>query len=405
MTRRELLALVATLPYAARLAAQTRATGQMRVAVSPTHGLLIEPGGTLKSWWNTNGATADEEVQAHDALGLGRTGSIYPHTLYPVAGVSNVVAAAAGGGASFAVVADGRVFAWGAPGSGLLGTTSLAEYEEQAQPRSATNTPTPIAVRFDAVDVSCTNAHALALSRAGTVYAWGTGSTGQLGIGPLPSVNFKTRSARVMSYVPYPVLVPELTGVTAIATGRGHSLALLEDGTVRAWGLNRSGQLGDGTAINRDRPVAVRGVANAVAIACGVDFSVAVLANGTVMQWGNAVLTSDVHSTPALVTGARGVRSVVAGLSHVAAITQTGDVMTWGVSTHYEPGRGPNGTIFTPGLVKGPTAARSIAASTNQTIVVTESGRIWTWGHVRKWTGGIYGQSPILLWLEGLEYS
>lgn len=252
MTRREMLALMATLPFAARLTAQTRATGQLRIAVALTHGLLIEPAGTLKSWWNPATTTADEEVEADPALGLGRNGLVYPHTLYPVAGISNVVAAAAGPGSSFAVVADGRVLAWGRQAQGLLGTTPLAEYEERAQPLPPTNTPTPVAVRFDAVNVSHVYDHVLALTRTGTVYAWGNGSKGQLGIGPLPTVNFKHRSARVMPDVPYPVLIRDLTDVTAIATGNGHSLALLKDGTVRAWGENTQGQLGDGSTINRE---------------------------------------------------------------------------------------------------------------------------------------------------------
>lgn len=407
MTRREILALIATLPMATRLLGQTRATAQLRVAVAPTHGLLIEPTGTLKSWWNPSAGSADEEVDAHNALGLGHNRPVYPHTLYPVVGISNVVAAAAGGGTSFAVVADGRVFAWGTQAQGLLGTTPLAEYEERAQPRAATSTPMPIAVRLDAVDVSFTSDHTLALTRTGTVYAWGNGSKGQLGIGPLPTVNFKGRSARVMPDVPYPVLVRELTGVKAIAAGAGHSLALLGDGTVRAWGDNARGQLGDGTTINRDRPVVVKGVTNAVAIAAGSSFSLAVRADGTVMEWGGGIQTGDARTrhTPALVVGARGVRSAVAGLWNVAAITQTGDVMTWGESAHFETGRGVQGSL-PPGLVKGPIGARSLASATNQTIVVTESGRIWTWGHVRPWTrpgGGGYAQSPILLWIDGLD--
>jgi alpha-tubulin suppressor-like RCC1 family protein len=408
MTRREVLALLTALPAAVRLTSQTRATGQLRFAVAHTHGLLIEPAGTLKSWMNDASATADVETEAHNALGLGRAGPIYQHTLYPVAGISNVVAAAAGAGTSFAVVADGRIFAWGTQAGGLLGTTPLAEYEERAQPRPATNTPTPVAVRFDAVNVVSTSDHVLALTRTGTVYAWGSGSKGQLGIGPLPTVHFKTRSAGVMPEAPYPVLIAGLTGVTAIAAGNGHSLALLNDGTLRAWGQNDRGQVGDGTTINRDRPAAVRGVTNAVAIAAGSYFSLAVLADGTVMEWGAGIQQSDARArtTPALVVGARGVRSAVAGLWNVAAITQTGDVMTWGDSAHYETGRGVQGSL-PPGLVKGPAGARSLASATNQTIVVTESGRIWTWAHVRPWTrpgGGGYSPSPILLWIDGLEY-
>ena len=56
------------------------------------------------------------------------------------------------------------------------------------------------------------------------------------------------------------VPISGLTGVTAIAAGKTYSLALLADGTVRAWGGNGSGQLGDGTTTGRNTPVAVGGL-------------------------------------------------------------------------------------------------------------------------------------------------
>jgi hypothetical protein len=107
-----------------------------------------------------------------------------------------------------------------------------------------------------------------------------------LGIGTLPTVNFKMRSARIENYVPYPVKIPELEGVIAISAGNVHSLALLGDGTVRARGQNKHGQIGEGTFANRDRPLPVPGVRNVVAIAAGGYNSLALLADGTVMEWG-----------------------------------------------------------------------------------------------------------------------
>jgi alpha-tubulin suppressor-like RCC1 family protein len=405
MNRRQALSLLASTPFAARLQAQTRSTAQHRIAIAQTHGLLLAPDGSLKSWGYDVGQGSGEP--AEDKLGLGHSRPIDPHTLYPVAGLTNVVATAAGA-ASYAVLADGRLFAWGPNARGILGTTPLAEFEERAQPRARTSTPTPVAVRFDAVDVSSRGDHVLALARDGSVYAWGYGTSGQLGIGPLPVVNFKTRSARAMPEVPYPVRVADLAGVRAISAGNLHSLALLNDGTVRAWGENKFGQVGDGTTVNRDRPVAVQGVRNAVAIAAGYDFSVAVLSDGTVMQWGNAIHQNQAaRPIPSLLAGVRGIRSAVAGSAHVAALTQTGEIMTWGQTAHYEVGRGSNANPA-PALVKGLTDVKSLAASKSTTTAVLGSGRIMTWGEVRLWTRPGGGQrdlspSPILLWLDGLE--
>lgn len=75
-------------------------------------------------------------------------------------------------------------------------------------------------------------------------------------------------------------------GVKAIAAGRHFSLALLTNGTVMAWGENTFGQLGDGTTVSSDAPVAVAGLSGVTAIAAGAEFSLALLSNGTVMAWG-----------------------------------------------------------------------------------------------------------------------
>jgi alpha-tubulin suppressor-like RCC1 family protein len=409
MTRRKLLGLLAALSCAVRLEAQTRPTGKHRIFLGQMHGLLLSPDGTLQSWSLNQPTMRPHEAQ--DALGLGHNQLGDPYVLRPVPGVNSVVAAAAGTNSSFAVLADGRILAWGSFASGGLGITPLTEFETMAQERGRTNTPTPLAVRFDAVDVACGGGnHVLALTRTRTVYAWGLGSNGQLGIGPLPTVNFKTRSARVMNFVPYPVPVPNLTDVKAVSTGHRHSLALLEDGTVRAWGSNSFGQVGDGTTADRDRPIAVPGVRNAVAISAGDYFSVALLADGTVLEWGANTYADNgkPRLVPVPVKGVSGIRAIAAGNGFVAAITQTGGVMTWGNSTHYETGQGRGGSA--PALLKGIAGAQSIAANTlSVTTVVLASGRILTWGHVRPWVrpdGGAdstLSPNPILLWVDGLE--
>src|ERR1041385_6945783 len=87
------------------------------------------------------------------------------------------------------------------------------------------------------------------------VRAWGDNSTGQLGTG-------MTGGGATA-----PVAVTGLTDVIDVAAGQGFSMALLSDGTVRAWGYNGFGQLGDGTTTNRPSPVVVNGLTGVKAIA------------------------------------------------------------------------------------------------------------------------------------------
>jgi len=80
------------------------------------------------------------------------------------------------------------------------------------------------------------------LRNDGTVWSWGSNGVGQLGDGSV--------TERLT-----PVQVSGLAGVTAIAAGYGHNLALMPDGTVRTWGANLYGALGDGSSNVRSTPV------------------------------------------------------------------------------------------------------------------------------------------------------
>jgi alpha-tubulin suppressor-like RCC1 family protein len=107
-----------------------------------------------------------------------------------------------------------------------------------------------------------------------SVLAWGANQGGQLGDGA-------TERSDV------PVGVSGLSGVTAVSGGADFSLALLSDGTVMAWGENGFGELGDGSTEEKsDVPVAVSGLSEVTAIAAGGNHSLALLRNGTVVAWG-----------------------------------------------------------------------------------------------------------------------
>jgi len=115
--------------------------------------------------------------------------------------------------------------------------------------------------------VSAAYHHTLALLADGTVRAWGLNDQGQLGDG--------STADRLT-----PVQVTGLRGVTKIAANGGgdvdkpgdfgHSMAVLRDGTARAWGVNDKGQLGDGSTVNRTTPVRVEGLRGIADIEAGV---------------------------------------------------------------------------------------------------------------------------------------
>ncbi|MEI8255772.1 MAG: hypothetical protein WCJ30_08880, partial [Deltaproteobacteria bacterium] len=115
--------------------------------------------------------------------------------------------------------------------------------------------------------------HTCARMSDGTVRCWGFNGSGQLGDGTvIPRAS--------------PAAVPGLSSAASVAAGGGHTCAVLADATVRCWGANRYGQLGDGTTQDRPTPVAVRGLADVAALALGTEHSCARLRDGTVRCWG-----------------------------------------------------------------------------------------------------------------------
>ena len=142
--------------------------------------------------------------------------------------------------------------------------------------------------------VACGAHHSVALSRDGVAFAWGWGKFGQLGDGQLGVGHARATPARVrISAADGGEAGPGgASALDAIASGEYHVLALGARGDVFAWGCNASGQLGDGSAIDRAVPTVVRGAlagARALAVAGGGGTSAAVTADGRAWAWGHVL--------------------------------------------------------------------------------------------------------------------
>ena len=381
-SRREALGLIPALPVALRAMTQTPArpgrTSIRRIVSSSVDSYVLEPDGRVTVWTTSKSAKAS-------ALGFADDRAVPPYVALDVPTLKDCLTMAIGG-IRIAITADRHVLTWDSNWSGLLGNTPLSEFEATAAPHPPVPTPVRTVPMPPARDVAVGELHVLVLTVDGEVFAWGNGQAGQLGIGSMPAINFRTRPPDSTYYLPFPSRVPGLAGVTAIAAGPKHSLALTKDGTLYAWGENRYGQLGDGTSTNRSTPVLVVGVTNAIAVAAGSDFSVALLADGTVMTWGRGsgalgrpgIATNEPNAVPALVPRAAGVTAISAGSQHVLALTTTGQVIAWGEQNAGQVGRAASPSLAGPVPLSGD--VRGVHATSMTSFAVMADGTCMVWG-------------------------
>lgn len=182
---------------------------------------------------------------------------------------------------------------------------------------------------------------------------------------------------------------PQDCGVIAVATGGEHSCALLGTGTVRCWGDNSHGQLGDGGYTTSTSPVTVDGLTDAVDLACGSYHSCAVRADQTVVCWGeneagqlgnNSVIDSTV---PVPVTGLANVGDITAGNEHTCAVDASGaaTVKCWGANYNGQLGNDSTTALFsTPQAVVSLTGAFGVTAGAQHTCALVGAGAAYCWG-------------------------
>jgi alpha-tubulin suppressor-like RCC1 family protein len=221
------------------------------------------------------------------------------------------------------------------------------------------------------------------------VGAWGYNGSGQLGNGSMTT-------SRVA------VPVSGLSGVTAIAAGGEHSLALMSNGTVMAWGNNREGQLGNGTTTNSRVPVIVSGLAGVTAIAAGKEHSLALLNNGTVLAWGgnedgqlgNGKTTKS--TSVVAVKGLTGVTEIAAGGQFSLARMSNGTVMAWGAGEQGQLGNGKRAKSAVPVAVRSLTGVSAISAGREHALALLTNGTVMSWGSNQERQLGIPAEVKII---------
>lgn len=200
--------------------------------------------------------------------------------------------------------------------------------------------------------------HTLGLAANGTVYAWGSNSSGQLG------TNNTTDSSSPVAVVTSGTPM-DGKKIVFIAAGHLNSYAIDEYGNVYTWGKNSRGALGDGTTQDRLKPVAVA-------------------TSGTPMDGKKIIAVAPSYTQDNSIN------------THVLALSVGGEVYSWGSGDYGSLGRGSTTASSVPVAVTTsgtPMAGEKIikiSAGPNYSVALSDDGSVYTWGG--GWSGNPVGR-------------
>jgi trimeric autotransporter adhesin len=248
--------------------------------------------------------------------------------------------------------------------------------------------PTTFAAGNDWKQVSTSFFNVTAIKTDGTLWTFGNGAYGQLG-------NNDTTDA-----IETPITTfAGGTNWKQVSCGSNHTAAIKTDGTLWAWGLGSSGQLGNASTTDKSTPVTTfAGGTNWKQVSCGNNHTAAIKTDGTLWAWGQNYLglangmlgnnaATDVSTPVTTFAGGSNWKQVSGGGSHTAAIKTDGTLWSWGLAYYGQLGDRDIYTIsftfsrLTPVTTfAGGTNWKQVSCGNNHTAAIKTDGTLWAWG-------------------------
>ncbi len=354
-----------------------------------TLGLRMAAKNNLSVVEKTDGTIVSFGENVSGVFGNGTLG--YAMTMAQVPSLTGITQVAAGGNQTMTLKSDGAVWTFGDNENSNLGdgTSTASGIPVRATPATG--------VLDQVTQIAAGLNHQVAMKGNGTVFAWGLNSNGQVGDN---STTLRSRPVQVKTNS-----TTFLAGVTAISAGDTHTVALKNDNTVWSWGLNSSGQLGDGTATKRTvatQMLASAGVpfSGAVAIAAGGTHTLILKSDGTVWgvgnnangRLGNNTTSNSPYPVQVKIDAANylmGVASITAGQGHSFALKPDGTLWGWGLNSSKQLGDGTTTQRLIATVVPGAHVWTKVKAGANHTIAVRNDQTVSQPSH-RGWLDDVF---------------
>jgi alpha-tubulin suppressor-like RCC1 family protein len=304
-------------------------------------------------------------------------------------GTLNTWKSAAGSGyTSFAIKTDGTLWAWGNNDYGKLGI-NLVPVSGAPGDKSS---PVQVGSLSNWLSMATGYSNALAIKTDGTLWTWGYGLFGRLGLGDTTD-----RSS--------PTQVGALTNWSKASVGFRHTAAIKADGTLWVWGNNTYGQLGQNNVTYRSSPVQIGSLTTWSFVFAGDFNSAAIKTDGTLWTWGYnqyGALGQNTGSTisrssPVQVGSGTTWASVAfggqGGVAFTLATKTDGTLWTWGANNNGQLGQNDTTNRSSPVQVGSLTTWLKVAGSYNGAAAIKTDGTLWTWG---KNEVGYLGQNNVI---------
>lgn len=323
--------------------------GAKYVAMGKTHGMGIASTGHLVGWG----------LQTSGAIGSGTTAATPISTpIQTGSGITTWTAVAAGNNCSLMLLGNIMAFT----GDSTYGTSGMGT--------ATYSTPTQVGTVSTWSKISLTERHVLATRTNGTLWAWGSNSSGAVG------------NNSAAAYVSTPVQIGAGTTWSSISAGYYSSLAIQTDGSLWAWGENAEGQLGVGTTTSLSSPVRV-GSGTWLKANTSTSLSVGIKTGGTLWVWGyvGGFMSGGIISTPIQIGSETNWADVYCGYHCMTIIKNDNSVWTLGVNYYSQLGANPAIVYSTPVQLGAATNWKKIAAKDFTGVVALKTDNtLWNWG-------------------------